>query len=447
MGYRAPVQFLTEPDISAFTNGHSGYQAEWARRGTDMTVEKLATYKRMLWGCLFVSAGIPSIALAQSAPSGASGQTGPALRAGVDTTYFSNITRSSEAEAVARGLSQSDVRVTPKVDLDITKQIAGRHTASLAGSLGYDLNMQNTRLNRERISLDAGLELDLPVCDTGLQANFARRQSDLGDFPGNDAESGKNAETFLGGAARVTCGSSVGLRPTATIRYQTATNTLTSRRLNDHDVVNYTGGIVYQSVALGEVTGLVRRTEVRYPNQPLTAGQDNGFDSMAYGLSFSRNIGARLTAKAELTYVKLDSRQAGTTGFAGMNWDVSGKLVVGPRMELTANTSRLLSASLLIPSNYNISTTFSAAARYALTGRIMLESGYMHMTRRFIGPTRVIGTPLTRDLRDTGYLGAHYTVNRRIGLRLRATRDQRTGGGPAYDFVDYRALSGIDVSL
>lgn len=412
-----------------------------------MTVDKLATCKRMLWGWLVASAGIPSVVMAQTAPAAGSGQTGPALRAGLDVTYFSNMTRSSDAEAAARGLSQSDVRITPKVDLDIIKRIAGRHTASLAGTLGYDLNGRNTRLNRERISLDAGLELDLPVCDTGLQANFARRQSDLGDFPGNDPESGKNAETFLGGSARVTCGSSAGLRPTAAIRYQTATNTLSSRRFNDHDVVNYSGGLVYQTVALGEVTGLVRRTEVRYPNQPNIAGQRSGFDSMAYGVALARNIGARLSANAEITYVKLDSRQGGTPGFTGMNWDVSGKLLAGPRLELTAATSRLLSTSLLIPTNYNISMTYSAAARYALTGRAMLEAGFTHMTRRFIGPTRVIGTPLIRDLRDTGYVGARYTVNRRIGLRLRATRDQRTGGGPAYDFIDYRALSGIDVSL
>ncbi|WP_298196298.1 hypothetical protein [Novosphingobium sp.] len=413
-----------------------------------MTGAKRARCKRVLLGCVVASAGmVPSIALAQSAPGSTSRQPGPALRAGLDATYFSNMTRSSEAEAAARGLSQSDVRITPKVDLDIIKRIAGRHTATLAGSVGYDINMRNTRLNRERVSLDAGLDLDLPVCDTGFEANFARRQSDLGDFPGNDPESGKNAETFLGGSARVTCGSVGGLRPTAAVRYQTATNTLASRTFNDHDVLSYTGGLMYQSVALGEVTGLVRRTEVRFPNQPLAGGSASGFDSTAYGVAFSRNIGARLSANAELTYAALDSRLGGTPGFRGMNWDVSAKLLVGSRLELTANTSRLLSTSLLIPSNYNISSTYSWAGRYALTGRVTLEAGYTHLYRRFIGPTRVIGTPLTRDLRDTGYIGARYSVNRRIALRLRATRDQRTGGGPAYDFVDYRALSSIDVSL
>lgn len=407
-------------------------------------VDKTAMLKQAFCACLVATAAVPAIAQAQSVGAA---PTGPSLRAGMDVQYFSNITRSSEAEAVARGLHQSDVRFTPKVDLDIAKRIAGRHMATLSGSIGYDFHAHNSRLNRERISLGAGLDLNLPVCDALLLANFARRQSDLGDFAANDPSSGKNAETYRGGSLRLTCGSPAGIRPMAAIEYQNATNNLPARTINNHEVLSYTGGLVYESVALGEVTALVRRTQVRFGNQILPDGRTNGFDKTAYGASLARNIGARLSAKAELTYVTLDSRQAATTGFNGLNWDVSGRLVATPRLELSASTSRQLSTSLLIATNYNISTTHSIVARYALTGRIRLEAGYTHMIRRFVGRNALVGTPLVRDVRDTGYIGADYTLTPRIGIRVRGTRDQRTGGGPAYDFTDYRALAGFDIAL
>lgn len=407
-------------------------------------VDKKAMLKQTLCACLAAAATVPALAEAQSVGAAS---TGPSLRAGADVQYFSNITRSSEAEAAARGLHQSDVRFTPKVDLNIAKRIAGRHMASLSGSIGYDFHAYNSRLNRERIGLSAGLDLDLPVCDMAMLANLARRQSDLGDFAANDPSSGKNTETYRGGSLQLTCGSRAGIRPLAAVEYQNATNNLAARQINNHEVFGYTGGLVYESVALGEVTALVRRTEVRFGNQTLPDGRTNGFDKMAYGASLSRNIGARLSAKAEVTYVTLDSRQSGTAGFSGLNWDVSGRLVATPRLELSVNTSRLLSTSLLIASNYNISTTHSIVARYALTGRVKLEAGYTHMIRRFVGRTALVGTPLVRDVRDTGYVGADYTLTPRIGFRLRGTRDQRSGGGPAYDFTDYRALAGFDIAI
>lgn len=408
-------------------------------------VVKPASYRKALWACLAATA-LPTAAWAQAAGGGATG-IGPSLKAGLDATYFSNIARASQAQAAARGLERSDVRVTPRVDLSIVKRLAGRHSASLSGTVGYDFHARNTRLNRERLSLIAGLDLDLPVCDTTLRANYGRRQSDLGDFAANDPASGKNAETYRGGSARVVCGGSGAIRPMAGIEYQKASNTLASRTVNNHETLSYTGGIVYQSVALGEVTGLVRRTEVRFPNQPLAAGQTNGFDKTAYGVSLTRNIGARLSANAELTYVTLESRQAGTQGFSGLNWDVSAKLIASPRLELNASTTRQLSTSLLIASNYNVSTSYAGSARYALTGRVMLEGGYTHLVRQFVGRTAPVGAPLVRDVRDTAYLGGNYTLNPRIALHLRGTRDQRTGGGPLYDYTDYRAMAGFDLAI
>lgn len=381
------------------------------------------------------------------AQSTGSNPEGPSLSLAVDTSYISNVTRSSEAQAAVRGLSRDDVRITPSINADIIKTF-GRHTATLAGGAGYDFNLRNKRLNSERINLVGRLAFDLPICDTDVSANFARNQSDLGQFGvfADDATT-DNTETITGGRVALNCGGIVGIRPTGSIGYQRGTNTNIFRQIRNNETWIYSGGLAYQSPVVGDISLFIQRSEARYINETLPDGRNIEVTSTSYGAGFERDIGARLRGGAQISYVNTDSNRPGVASFNGLNWSLDATVLASSRLQFVVATSRALSTSLAIDADYNIASTYSVSANYALTSLVRLNAGYSHVDRTFVGSRALFGTPLTQDARDQFNIGAAYSRGSRLRFRLDGAREQRTGGGPEYDFVDYRALFGVDYSL
>ncbi|MGD9811843.1 MAG: outer membrane beta-barrel protein [Sphingobium sp.] len=368
------------------------------------------------------------------------------LRVGIRTIYDSNVTRS--ASSVTGNLQRSNWRLLPNITANMSIPF-GRHSFSLTGLVGYDINLNNNGLNRERISLIPSMNFSTPRCNATVSGNFSRNQSDYGAYDrvtGNFASgSVKNVETLASVNASGGCGATVGFRPVVGAGYSRASNSNIVRQRNDRDSVNYMGGIAYTHPLVGNAQIFVSRSETRFDNRPLPTGGQSGYNSTSYGASFSRNIGSKLTASAQASYTKVDSRSTQVGGSSGLNWSVDLSANVIPRMQVSTQLSRRFSSSLAVDSVYNRETTYGVAANYALTPRTQVQGSYTYRTRKFYGFQAVTGAPsINSDQSQQASIGVTHTLNRRMSLNLRGGRSKRTAKGGFYDYTSYVGEAGLD---
>lgn len=361
--------------------------------------------------------------------------------------HDSNVARTSATGAAVRGLRRSDQRLTPSITADILTPL-GAQSFGLQGSVGYDFYNHNSQLNRERLALEAQLGLNLPVCDTTLTAGISRRQSDLGEvgqIPGvSGTDSVKNAETIKSVGASFSCGGAFGLRPIASVGYTDAKNSNSLRKLTDYNTFSYSGGIGYVHPSIGEIDLFVRRSETRFPNQPLllTGGED-GYNVMSYGGRFSRDIGSRLRGSVELSYTDLNPRGPVANDFNGLNWAVDLDAQVSQRLQLHGALSRAVVSTLTVDSAYHIDTLYLIDVSYAINERMTFKTGLSHLPRRYYGSQTTFGPTLTKDYQNVGYATLIYALTPKMKLSFDVGREIRNANGSFYDYKNTRAAVGI----
>ena len=137
------------------------------------------------------------------------------IAAALDAHYDSNVARASDEVTERRNLRRSDFVLSPSINADIVAPTAAA-TFTLAGYVGYDFYLRNSRLNRERIDLNASASRRLSICDVSLNAGISRRQTDLGDLQivtGQIDESIVNTESQWRVGGNVGCGATIGFQP------------------------------------------------------------------------------------------------------------------------------------------------------------------------------------------------------------------------------------------
>src|SRR5690242_13118414 len=70
--------------------------------------------------------------------------------------YDSNVARSDDATAALRGIQPEDEIFTPGVSVDVARVLGGQ-SVFLQGALSYNFYAHNSKLNRERLVLDTGV--------------------------------------------------------------------------------------------------------------------------------------------------------------------------------------------------------------------------------------------------------------------------------------------------
>lgn len=372
------------------------------------------------------------------------------LRVGIRSTYDTNTTSSRRNSVVPANLKKGDLRTTPNITMAINLPW-GRNSFSLSGLLGYDFYLHNTRLNRERIDLNAGANLVFPRCNAGLTGQYQRSQSQLGYY-GSAAGAPltalvKNTQTTRGIDVTASCGATIGFRPTVGFGYQRGSNSNSLLQNNARDSINYNGGLAYVNPSLGTANIFVSRAQTRYDNRlvPGTTRKD-GFNVMSYGAGISRNIGAPLSASAQVSYTTVHSRNPLRTGSSGLNWSVDAGLRATPRLQLSAQFARKVGTSLTFTSAYTINTDYNLGANYALTSRLKLNGSYKLQHRKINGFQSTFGPTVRNDTVDQQSLGLSFARNQAMTFTLRGGRDHRhAGSGNFYGYTNYLAEVGVDM--
>lgn len=390
------------------------------------------------------TAFVPFAAFAQSANSG------PRMGIVFDmqVRHDSNATRSDAARAATRGLSRSDERVTPAVQLDIYQPF-GRNSFSVAGSVGYDLHRRNSSLDRERIQLDSGLKLAAAICSLDLHATASRRQSDLGDFafvPVAGQDTTKNVETVISYGAQLGCGAEIGLRPFAGISRDEGDNSNVFRSRSDYRTTSYQTGVEYRHPTIGTAKLYVSRRNPRYPNR-FIGGRQDGYRQTSYGGSFERNIGARMKASVDVAYTKLDSRGTFARSFGGLTWNGTLSAAVSPSVKLSAIVGRKVDSSLNNEAAYHVGKTYGIDGSFAVNPRVTFQTGYSLEPRRYIYSVAVLPPALEREKRNRTYGRIIYKRSQRLSVNFDLGYEKRRANGTIFDYGNTYASGGFQISF
>lgn len=367
------------------------------------------------------------------------------ISAGTDVTAETNVARVNDENRAQRlrGLSASDLRVTPTVDVTAVLPIAGRHLVNVTGVLSYNIYMRNDRLNRERILLASNGLFNLGNCEVSYNGAYRRAQSDLGDlivFDGVDVLDRRvvNTEDVKTIGGNVSCGSSFGLRPTLGITQSWANNSDAIRRINNYSNTTLTAGIAYRRPRLGDLSLFASKTWARYPNRDDLAGPfglgSTGNNIRSYGVSLSRPIGSRLTGSASISYTDVNQVDMVGDSFGGLTWSADLTAVINPRLVARLGLGRSVQTSNLVFSSYTIDNNYSLSADYTLSDRVRFSLSASRLERDFQGTIPFVATPLVNDelTRLDGVMA--FVQSRRLSFRVFASHSIRNANT---DLLDY----------
>ncbi len=363
-------------------------------------------------------------------------------------TYDSNISRSSDAGASARGIDQEDVRLTPTARADIVLPTPAA-VLTLTGSVGYDFYLRNKRLNRERLDLLAGAGTKLAICDVGGQLGYSRGQNDLADLSivaGNPTLSTVNVQDTMRAGGTIACGTAI--RPTAFVQYRTTENSAAQRRISDVDMLGYGGGLSYSNERFGVLTAFVGRYEYDFPERAGIATALQAFKVTTWGLRLDRRLGARLQVHGQVTYVDVSGAGAASDRFDGLNWDASAALRVGERAQVTVSVLRQIDATAAFNLRTAQISLYSAQFDYAFSPLLRGGLGASIRDRDFESDPALTPIVLLGDDRLVEIGGRlAYTLGQRITVNLNASYQSRTADIALYDYRLFRGSIGVSLRL
>lgn len=399
----------------------------------------------------------PGAALAQVAAgapaSTALGGVGGAARSDVtfslNARYDSNVPRLNDDAVDLRGLEREDIRISPGVQLGVARNL-GRHQVGLNSYLGYDFYVRNTRLNRERLSVEPFAYLNLPVCDLAVSGLASRRQSDLGElvYFGIDPTLGSdNTETRKRINGKLICGDAYGLRPTFEVERGSGNNTNPLRQFANFRMTRIQTGVGYSSPALGEISIYAVKTDTDLPNQLLPNGNSSGYTLRGVGVQYSRNIGTRLNFNGSLSQVEITPYGGNLGPRSGLNASVALTLVPSDRLQLVAFANRNFTSTLTSISTYTLVEGYGLTANYAANDRLRLRLGGQVAPRRFFYAITPPGPFIGQQTQYNIFGGATYNLNRRLRLNLDGGYQRRDADLAIFDYQSVYAVVGISVSL
>lgn len=400
--------------------------------------------------------GHGSAALAQSR-SGSPAATslavpGAAVRSDISLTlnarYDDNVPRLNDLQPNRRNLARSDVRITPALAIDVARNL-GRQQVGISAQLGYDFYTRNTRLNRERLSVEPYAYLDLPVCDLALQTLASRQQSDLGEltFIGIDPSIGvDNTETRKRVDARLICGDTYGLRPTFEIERASGDNSNPLRQIADYRTTRYQSGVGYTSPTLGEISIYAFKTDTDLPNQILPGGAGSGYTQKGYGLSYGRAIGTRLRFNGSISQVEVQPRDA-SGARSGLNGSLALTLLASDRLQIVANATRAFTSTLTSSATYELAQSYGLTANYAVNDRLRLRAGGQVSPRSFFYGVQPTGPFIGKQTQYDIFAGASYQLNPRLRVSFDTGAQRRDSDLDFFDYRSFYAAIGMAVSL
>ncbi|MFD1610315.1 outer membrane beta-barrel protein [Sphingomonas tabacisoli] len=381
------------------------------------------------------------------------------IRADVDVNYDSNVYGVSDQLAPTRlvgGRSKDDISITPSLQLDILLPL-GRQSVFARGGIGYDFFTKNSELNRARINMDVGANLQVTnFCTTTIDGTYLRTRSNAGDVV--DPVDGSvlrlnNTEEFKSIGARADCGSGFGISPGLGYRHSETRNSKSAFKFNDSNQDSFDGSIGYQRPTLGRLSIYGSYSTGEYLNRDilglpvqLTGLPHDGVKSYSAGGRFERNIGSRISGVLSLGYSWVDPKAQASKKFRGSSYSAQINVIPTNRMSLDLLASRSAELSNTTFASFSITEVYALNGTYRLNPRIALNFGASQQTRDF-RQTATAANPITNDKFTRFYGGFVYDLNRRIRLNGLVSQQHRGANDARFRYSNTTASLGVSLSL
>lgn len=362
------------------------------------------------------------------------------IRAGVSANYDSNVFGFNGRGGVLQGRSADDITIRPTLAVDLLLPF-GRNSVYTRGSIGYDFHLNNSDLDRERITLDGGGTLQVAnSCTISPNINYGRARSNAGDLfivDGGASAIRRNVEERVTVGGQAACSRTSGLSVTAGYRHTTFRNSVDVFRFNDLNQDGVDGSIGFQRPSLGRLAIYGNYGEVEY----VLRGER--IKSYGTGIQFERNIGSRASASVSVGYTWVEP-QSNTGRFSGSNYSGTLNLRPSDRFSVDLIVSRSVDFANNLFASYTITEVYALNATYRLSPRVRTTFGSSHQKRdfqlQFTQPGGPLAVPISSDGFTRAYGGVVYDLNRRLslnGLVSQQKRNSRSVGSINNAFFDY----------
>ncbi len=389
-----------------------------------------------------------AVALTQPAAA----QTVPDDRLGLDFVmelrHDSNIINISPERAELRGIKRSDQIASPALRLNARKTL-GQHSLRAAAYAGYDFHASNSQLNKERLALQAGADLNLRPCEISPTIDFSRQRSEFGSliYVIDPQAAIDNTQTEQSYGVSASCGGVLGLRPEAGLTYTKGNNSATARKLSDYESVEGRLGIGYRHPSIGNLSLYFSKQETEFDNR-IVNGVRERYEVERIGLSVQRDIGARLAWNGQVYFVNTST--AFGQDFEGVGYNVGVSLRVTPQLRARGDFGRDVQTSLNNDALYTVDDSYGLGLDYAVNQWLNLRGGYT-LTQRDYTYSEFFGPLPPEVLRDETLhivdFGATYRRSERLGFSLFGGYENRSANGTLYDYDGYFVGIGVTVGL
>jgi hypothetical protein len=355
--------------------------------------------------------------------------------------WDSNVNQSNTA-AGAPSVSESDWIVTPSVRADIVQPI-GRQAVFLQGTVGYTFYDKNDHLNSSRINVDGGVGGRLGPCGAVGTARYARSRVQIDDrFLTASVNNILELKTI---GVSLTCVRAPGIGLQLSGGFEWGDNTETTREFNDFESTSATAGLVFGRPSLASMSAFTSYTKTEYPKRTAAIGQSGGYETVAFGLTAERRLGARINANASGSYSRVNLIDevpipgvVSAGKFNSVTYSGALSYRVSTRLTTDVNFSREVSPTLVRGQAFEIQTGVGAGATYKLGERVSLglSGSYSKNDARGV-PTNSPGI-LTEGETVSLFGNITYRQSRRLSFTLSGQLSERDSINPVYDFERQR---------
>lgn len=394
--------------------------------------------------CGKVAVGLALGTATLSSPAGA--QEARKLDFGVQAQveHNSNVARSSKAEADLRGVSRADTLFTPSATIDLVVPV-GRQSVFARGGVGYAFYDKNTQLNRERIDLSSGVSSRFGPCVPNIMIGYTRGLNDYDDPTlGENVENVRETKTLSGG---VNCTRPTGIGLVLSASKDWIDNSTPFLKTSDAERSSAMVGLTYGRPALGTLTVFGSRDQTTYPNRIF----DDGYDMTAIGLTFQRQLGARIEGTATVSRNLVDSHAPSFLGGGNEQSTTaySGSLTyrASSRLRFIGSFDRAVTPTSSVGSNYDVSESYRLSSTYEVGSRIVLNAGVRRVKRDAETPVVLPLVQLTDSTVDSVFGSVRYKQSDRLSFVLSAGHEVRTANAPQFEYTNNRIGISADVSF
>lgn len=336
---------------------------------------------------------------------------------------------------------RDDVVVTPAVTASFNRTI-GRNSLRVNSDVGYTLHNRYKNLDQLVISGSGSGSLALTsYCLALPNASVTKQQNNL-----TAASAIKNSQTFQNYTLTLSCQRPFGLYPSATVGYQTTTNSSDTFDLFNQRTLRYSGGLGYAVPSLGSLLLSVGETRIRQPNRDELEAVEDGSNVVNVGVTFSRAVAPRISFSAGARYLSVDPLRSGTQSYSGIGYNATVDYHPSPRLSLIANADRDVTGSGDVAVSYVLASVYGITGIYTLSARTNLRASAQYFNRNYRGENPIFFSFLRGEERGMTLSGS---VNRTVGQRITLnTFINYTSSGAQGTFYDYnRVQAGVSAGF